>query len=204
MENTAVFPTAHDGVIGGETGAVAVEFMQNFPFQLVFEHARTAFLHCAGMSQRGNFTSAAHHLQLFRRFKQAHLMHHRPPVNHRAGRLQILAPAFTQFFQRVEDDFVSVGIFALGKIDRIEAVKQLEQLLVNFAERQSAVDAQLRWRGLLPQTTAEPDLCGQIADAVKQHAMVVGVVAFNQHQQGFRLIKSREVPKIAVLPVGVF
>jgi hypothetical protein len=36
-------------------------------------------------------------------------------------------------------------------IDSVEAVKQLIQLLVDFAKRQRAVDAQLRRRGLLPR-----------------------------------------------------
>lgn len=131
-------------------------------------------------------------------------MHHRPPVNDRVWRLQILPHAFAQFFQRVEHDFVGVGIFALRKIDSIEAVKELEQLLIDFTKCQRAIDAQLLRRGILPKASAKPDFSSQIAHAVKQHAVVMRLIAFNQYQQRFRLIKAGEVPKIAALAVGIF
>ena len=131
-------------------------------------------------------------------------MHHRPPVNDRAWRLQILPYAFAQFFQRVKHDVVGVGIFALGKVDSVEAVKELEQLLIDFTKCQRAIDAQLRGGSFLPEAAAKPDFSGQIAHAVKQHAVVVRLIAFNQYQQRFWLIKAGEVPKIAALPVGIF
>jgi hypothetical protein len=78
-------------------------------------------------------------------------MHHRPPVNDRAWRLQILPYAFAQFFQRVKHDVVGVGIFALRKVDSVEAVKELEQLLIDFTKCQRAIDAQLRGGSFLPR-----------------------------------------------------
>ena len=87
-------------------------------------------------------------------------MHHRPPVNHRARCLQILARAFAQFIERVEDDFVCVVVFALRKVDSVKAVEQLEQLLINFAKCEGAIDTQLRRCRILPKTATEPDLGG--------------------------------------------
>ncbi len=178
--------------------------MENFTFQLIFEHARAAFFHRPGMGQRGDLPGAAHHGKLFRGFKQAHLMHNGPPVDNRVRRLQILARAFAQFFEGVEHNLIGIGIFTLGEVDRVQTVEQLIQLLVDFAERQRPVDAKLRRRGLLAQTASKPDLSGKIANPVEQHAMVVGFIAFNQHQQRFRFVKAGEVPEIAVLPVGIF
>ena len=131
-------------------------------------------------------------------------MHHRSPVNDRVRRLQILPHAFAQFFQRVKHNFVGVGIFALRKVDSVEAVKELEQLLINFTKRQRAIDAQLRGGSFLPKAAAKPDFSGQIAHAVKQHAVVMRLIAFNQYQQRFGLIKAGEVPKVAALAVGIF
>lgn len=80
VQNAAVFTATDNGVVRRITRAVAVKFVMNLPFQLVFKHSRAAFLHGAGVCQRTDFTRAAHHVQLFRRFEQTHLMHHRTPV----------------------------------------------------------------------------------------------------------------------------
>ncbi|MNP37112.1 hypothetical protein D3C76_1305410 [compost metagenome] len=89
-------------------------------------------------------------------------------------------------------------------VDRIQTIEQLVELIVDFAERQSAIHAQLFRRGLLAQTAAKPDLGGEIANAVKQHAVVVGIVTFNQHQHRLRLVEAGEVPEIAALAVRIF
>ena len=62
VQNAAVFPAADNGVVGGIARAVAVKFVVNFAFQLVFEHPGTAFLHGAGVCQRADFARAAHHI----------------------------------------------------------------------------------------------------------------------------------------------
>ena len=131
-------------------------------------------------------------------------MHHRTPVRQRGRCGQVLARAFAQLIQRGEDNLIGVGIFALRVIEHVEAVKQLVELLVDFAKRQRPVNAQLRRRGLLAQAAAKPDFGRQVAHAVEYHAVVVGVIAFNQHQYRFRLVKAGEVPEIAALAIGIF
>ena len=131
-------------------------------------------------------------------------MHHRTPVRQRGRCGQVLARAFAQLIQRGEDNLIGVGIFALRVIEHVEAVKQLVELLVDFAKRQRTVNAQLRRRGLLAQAAAKPDFGRQVAHAVENHAVVVGVIAFNQHQYRFRLVKAGEVPEIAALAIGIF
>ena len=129
---------------------MTVKFVVNFAFQLVFEQTRTAFFHGAGVCQGADFASAAHHVQLFFRFEQAHLMHHRTPVRQRGRRGQILTRAFAQLIQSGENNLIGVRIFALRVIKHVEAVEQLIELLIDFAKRQRAVDAQLLRCGLLP------------------------------------------------------
>ena len=90
VQNAAVFTAAYDGVIGREARAVTVKFMVNFAFKLVLEHTGTALFHGAGMRQGADFARAAHHVQLFFRLEQAHLMHHRSPVRQGGGCRQIL------------------------------------------------------------------------------------------------------------------
>ena len=76
-------------------------------------------------------------------------MHHRTPVRQRGWRGQVLPRAFTQLIQRGENNLIGVRIFALRVIEHVEAVKQLIELLVDFAKRQRAVNAQLFRCGLL-------------------------------------------------------
>ena len=90
-------------------------------------------------------------------------MHHRTPVRQRGRCGQVLARAFAQLIQRGEDNLIGVGIFALRVIEHVEAVKQLVELLVDFAKRQRPVNAQLRRRGLLAQAAAKPDFGRQVA-----------------------------------------
>ena len=204
VQDAAVFARAHNGVVGGKARAVAVELMLNFAFQLILKHARAAHLHRAGVGQRGNFARAAQHFNLFSGFKQAHLMHDGPPVGQRGGRFQILARAFAQLVERSKEDGIRVSVFALRVVDRIKAIEQLIEMLVNLRERQRAIDAELLRRGLLAETATKPDFSGFVAHAVEEHAVVVGVIAFDQHQHRFRLVKTGEIPEIAVLAIGVF
>ncbi len=130
-------------------------------------------------------------------------MHNGPPVDNRVRRLQILARAFAQFFEGVEHNLIGIGIFTTGEVDRVQTVEQLIQLLVDSLNA-SARSTPSFAGAASAQTASKPDLSGQIANPVEQHAMVVGFIAFNQHQQRFRFVKAGEVPEIAVLPVGIF
>ncbi len=128
----------------------------------------------------------------------------RTPVGEGCGCLQVLPGTFAQLIQRGKDNLVGISVFTLRVVDRVQAIEQLVKLLVDFAERQGAIDAQLFRRGLLAQTATKPDLGGEIPDAVKQHAVVVGIVTFNQHQHRLRLVKAGEVPEITALAVRIF
>ena len=155
------------------------------------------------MRQRADLTGAAHHSQLFRRFEQAHVVQPRPPVGHGGRRLQILAEPLAQLVQRAEQDLIGIRVFALRVVDHVQAVEQQVQLVIDFIERQRAIHAQLRRRGVLPQAAAKPDFRRQIAHPVEQHAVIVRFIAFDQHQHRFRFIEAGQVPKVAVLPIGI-
>ncbi len=149
MQDTAIFAAADNGVIGGIARAVAIKFVVNFPLQLILKHPRTAFFHRADMRQRANFPGAAQDSNLFRRFEQAHLMDDRSPVSYGGRRGQILAGAFTQLLQRSQNNLVGIRIFALRVVHHIQTIKQLKELLVDFAKRQRPVNAQFFRRGIL-------------------------------------------------------
>lgn len=93
-------------------------------------HARAAFFHRAGVRQRADFPGAAHHRQLFGRFKQPQVVQPRPPVGHGGRRLEVLAEAFAQLIQRGVEDLVRIGVFALRVVHHIQTVKQQMQLLM--------------------------------------------------------------------------
>ncbi|MNL35075.1 hypothetical protein D3C87_1570850 [compost metagenome] len=124
MQDAAIFAAAHNGVISRIARAVAGKLMVNFAFELILEHPRTAFFHRTGVSQGADFARAAHHIQLFRRFKQAHFMHPRTPVGHGRRCLKILAETLTQLVQRVEQDFIGVVVLALPVVNHVQAIEQ--------------------------------------------------------------------------------
>ncbi len=76
-------------------------------------------------------------------------MDDRSPVSHGGRRGQILAGAFTQLLQRSQNNFVGIRIFALRVVHHIQTIKQLKELLVDFAKRQRPVNAQFFRRGIL-------------------------------------------------------
>ena len=131
-------------------------------------------------------------------------MDHWTPVDARGGCVQILSGAFTQFIQRRAHNLICPGIFALRVVHRFQAIEQQVQLLVDFTEGQRPVNAEFCRCGILAQTTAKPDLRRQIANPIKQNAVVMSVITFNQHQHGFRFVKTGEVPEITALAVRVF
>ena len=131
-------------------------------------------------------------------------MHHWTPVDNRGRCVQILSGAFTQFIQRRVHNLVGPGIFALCVVHRVQAIEQQVQLLVDFTEGQRPVNAKFCRGSILAQTATKPDLRRQIANPIEQNAMVMSVIAFNQHQHGFRFVKTGEVPEITALAVRVF
>ena len=131
-------------------------------------------------------------------------MHHRTPVDNRGRRVQILSGAFAQFIQRRAHNLVGPGILALSVVYRVQTIEQQIQLLIDFTEGQRPVNAKFCRGSILAQTAAKPDLRRQIANPIEQNAVVMSVITFNQHQHGFRFVKTGEVPEITALAVRVF
>jgi hypothetical protein len=72
-------------------------------------------------------------------------------------------------------------VLTLSVINHIKPVEQLMQLIADVIPRQSAVNAELRGCGILPEAAAKPDLSGKVANTIEQHAVVMLVITFDQH-----------------------
>lgn len=97
---------------------------------------------------------------------------------------------------------VEAGLRAHGREHAAAAGKQLGQALVELADHEGLVGAEVRLRTLGAGAVAVPDFHLAVARAAEQHELALGA-AGQQRDQRLRLGEAAEVIEVGVLPVAV-
>ena len=110
VQHTGVRTGGDDGGISRVLAAVATEFMQQFSFDLVFEHARASRRHGSSMRPGGNRRGTAHGVDFGGILDQTHFVDQGTDVANRSGGMLAGACLAAHRIERGGDARIPLGI----------------------------------------------------------------------------------------------
>src|SRR5690606_10556752 len=202
VQHAAVAAGGDDRAIGWRLRALAPDFIEQFGFALVLEAARRAREHGATMGGRRYSSGAAHGVEFEFVLAQAHFVEDREQVD-RAGRRTDAGASLGPDFAEPEPDPGIEHLVGAQRMEQGSAVgEQPGHLLVETADRQGAIDAEMFGGGLRPVAKAVPGLAFLVLLAAEEDRFgAIGVGDDHQHGLGFG--KAGEVMEVAVPAIGI-
>ena len=203
MQDAGVFAGSDDRAVGRHLRAALAELVIQLGFQAVLIQSGAAGLHGAYVGTGGNVGSGLHHLHFRRRLVQAHVMQQVVEGDKLIRWLRTLARLGADHVDPLHQMTVEFLMDAEGVIDPLAAFDQARQNLVDVADREGIIGAELADGAILTGTQAIPQLALGVALAAEQHVLAM-LTTGDQGQHRFRLGEAGEVLEITVLAVDMF
>ncbi len=201
VQDAAVGAAADDRVVG-DVGLVPMEFVQQLGHHLVLGDAGPGLLHRADVGADGDLRRALHHGRLGPALEQPHVVQR---VLQRHELLRAVDAVLGLAAQRVhpaDDALVEIVIHAHRVVDPLAALEQARQDVVDVADGEGIVSAEVAHCTLGPGAAAVPGFARRITVAHEQHVLRV-LAAGDQHRDRFGFVETGEVVEVAVGPVVV-
>ncbi|MNM82310.1 hypothetical protein D3C81_943370 [compost metagenome] len=202
VQDAGVTPGGDDRAIGRHLRPALAEHVLQLGFQVVFVKARAAFLHGAHVSVGGNLGGVAHHLNFRGALVQAQVVQQMVEGDELVRRLRALAGLGADHVDPVHQPAVEFRVGAEGVVDALATFDQAGEDVVDVADGEGVIGAEILDRTVLAGTQAVPQLALGIALAAEQHVFAMSA-AGDQHHHRFRLGEAGEVLEVAVLAVDV-
>ena len=201
MQHAGVGAAGDDRRIGRRLRAAAAEFVQQFGFDLVFGAAGRGRAHRAPVGRGRYLRRAPHGRQFVRVLDEPHVVEQGAHVGDRGRRRDAIAHLRAHRVQPAQHARVPRLVAAEMAVQRRLIRKQFRQQCIKLADRMALVEMKLFPRPLGSIAKAVPDFALDVLVATEQYASAV--VTRNQHQHRFRLGKTGQIVKIAVVAIGI-
>ena len=201
VQDAAVRATADDRVIR-DVGAVPVELVQQLRHHLVLGHAGSRHAHGANVRAHGDPGRLAHHGGLRPALVEAHVVQRVVERDELLRAVDAVLALALEPVDPAEHALVEVGELAHRVVDAIAALDQPGQDVVDVADRERIVGAEIAHGALGTGAAPVPGLARRVAVAHEQD--VLGLLAAgDQHRHRFGLVESGQVVEVAVRTIVI-
>ncbi len=197
VQGAGIGSRTHDWLIRG-LGSVQGKLIEQFRLDFVFPHARSTMAHRPLVRRHTNARGFAHRRDLAAAFEQAHVVQVMIQRNEFLRRVDVAAASIAQPAHPFDQPLVELRVAAHGVKHPLTLLEHARQYVVNVINGKSVVGAELFDGTFGAGPAAVPGFALGITLATKQYKLGL-VAARHQHGHRFRLGKSGQVIKVAIL-----
>ena len=201
VQHAGVGAAGDDAGVGGRLAAGGAEGVQQLGFDLEFVAARAGGAHGAAMGVGGDLRGAAHGGEFRSVLDEAHLVELGAQVAHGVRRGEAAAGLVAHGVKCAEHARVPVVVVAEAGPQQGLVGEVVGQTFFEVADGPRLVEAEGLARGLGAPAVAVPDLAFFVLFAAEED--LLGLLAGDQHHDGFGFAEGGEVVEVAVVAVGV-